>query len=227
VKKTPQRRSKTPKAAVQKRPAKSMKAENFEDEDQMSDDTPVPSKKMKIRRSPVSLSSPLPNHPALNKGKSKSKEVHTDEELDDPKALVLDAEEESTKGDIVLSYLFVYFREPEDENMPEDERIVRRLIKSAVWECVTDTVALATILRRMRQYFSEDKIKNWDQEELYESIEAERTRSKEKIQECLILEDWNSENLDDLIGKEDTKAKIFEASDDSDDDEEMDDEKVF
>jgi hypothetical protein len=227
VKKTPQRKSKTPKAAVQKRSAKSMKQEDFEDENQMSDDAPVPSKKMKIRKSPVSLPAYLPNHPALLKRKSKAKEVSSDEELDEPKVAELDLEEEPTKADIVMGYLFIYFREPEDENMPEDERIVRRLIKSAVWECISDSIALATILRRMRQYFTEDKIKNWDQDELLESIEAERTRSKEKIQECLVMKDWKLQNIDDLIQKEDSKAKIFEASDDSDEDEDMDDEKVF
>jgi len=224
VKKTPQRKSKTPKAAVQKRSAKSMKQADFEDEDQMSDDTPVPSKKMKIRKSPVSLPTYIPNHPALLKRKSKAKEVSSDEESE---VAVLDVKEEPTKADIVMGFLFIYFREPEDENMPEDERIVRRLIKSAVWECVSDSIALATILRRMRQYFSEDKIKNWDQDELLESIEAERTRSIEKIEECLVMKDWKLQNIDEIIRKEESKAKIFEASDDSDEDEDMDDEKVF
>lgn len=225
VKKTPQRKSKTPKAVVQKRPAKSMKQENFDDEEQTSDDNaPVPPKKMKIRKPSF-----LPKLPALKKSLVK-KEALTDDESEESKlelpAPKIAEVEEPVEVDF-MDHMFIQFREPEDENMPEDERIVRKLIKSAVWECINDNSALDTIVRRMRQYFSDDKIKNWDQDELLESIDYERTRSKEKIQECLILKDWDVTNLDNQLLEEDIKAKMKAVSEESDEDEEMDDDKVW
>lgn len=221
VKKTPQRKSKTPKSEVQKRPVK-IEQDQSEDEES-SDDAPVPTKKM--RKSTVGL-------PPTNKNKlRKPKELPSDEESDAtlsatvtellPKgpAPITDKPAES-KAD--LEDLFVQYLEPEDDNMPEDERIVRRLIKSAVWESIDDENALEIILRRMRQNFSDDKIKNWDQSELLESIEAERTRSKEKIQECCILKDQSLMDVDEIIQEENmTNKKVV--SDDSEDE----DEKVW
>lgn len=219
VKKTPQRKSKTPKSEVQKRP---VKIEQDQSEDgESSDDAPVPTKKM--RKSTVGLP------PSTNKNKSrKPKELPTDEESDAtlpateaellPKgpAPITEKPAES-KAD--LEDLFVQYLEPEDDNMPEDERIVRRLIKSAVWESIDDENALEIILRRMRQNFSDDKIKNWDQSELLESIEAERTRSKEKIQECCILKDQSLMDVDEIIMEESmTNKKVV--SDDSEDEDE-------
>jgi hypothetical protein len=222
--KAPQRKSKTPKAVVQKRPAKSMKLENYEDEGQLSDEAPVP-KKRKIRKS-------LKMTPALRNKWIKDQQVSSDDESIESKEEVLAPKVLEAAGDSMeedfMNYLFIQFREPEDENMPEDERVVRRLIKSAVWECIDDNAALETVIRRMRQFFDDDKIKNWDTDELFESIDMERRRSREKIEECLVLKDWDFQMFQKQILEENSKAKMkAEAtSNESDEDEEMDDEKV-
>jgi len=124
---------------------------------------------------------------------------------------------------------FVEYKEPEDENLPEDERILRRLIKSSIWESEDDDKALEIVMRGMRLQFTEEKIANWEPNELLESIEYERNRSKEKVRECGLLKlDMENLDMDELISSQKVNASKKASTDDEseEDDDDQDDEKV-
>ncbi|XP_059475798.1 uncharacterized protein LOC132196878 [Neocloeon triangulifer] len=127
-------------------------------------------------------------------------------------------DEKSSEIEIKDTYL--EYREPEDENMPEDERIVRRLIKNSIWDYNVDSEGLKLVLRQMGYHFNENKIKNWDSSELLEMIAAERSHAEEKIKDCLT---FNPDKPFDEDTKARKKAK-FDGDEESDDDLEDQDE---
>ncbi|XP_065332919.1 lens epithelium-derived growth factor-like [Cloeon dipterum] len=160
------------------------------------DEEPVVEKKAAENETPATKTRPLPELPQTKQGSANDPECDED--------------------------LYLEYREPEDENMPDDERIVRKLIKNSVWESKTDDVGLDIVIRKMGYYFNEDKIKNWDPSELKEMINSERAHAKEKIQECLTFDQEEELKKSESVPEKRVKEKD-ESNGDSDEDPDQDD----